>query len=230
MSSPDPSKRHAAQAAAALVQSGMLVGLGSGTTAALAIGFLGDRRRIENLDLVGVATSEATAKLAQASGIPLVDLDACGSIDLTLDGADEVDPNLAMIKGRGGALLREKLVAVASLRRVYLVGRSKRVERLGESAPLPVEVATFGIKHTERRLQALGAETQVRKTSDGRVFVTDGGNALIDCRFGAIVDPGALDVRLRSVVGVFETGLFLNLCDTLIVGDDSGAELIETWS
>ena len=227
--STDPAKMHAARTAASLVRSGMLVGLGSGSTAALTIGFLAERRQAEKLELVGVATSEASANLARSLGIPLVDLDDCGSIDLTIDGADEVDANLAMIKGRGGALLREKLVAVASLRRIYVVGRSKRVGRLGESAPLPVEVAAFGIKHTERRLQTLGAETQVRKTLDGRLFVTDGGNALIDCRFGAIVDPEGLNVRLKSIVGVFETGLFLNLCDTLIVGDDTGAEVMETW-
>lgn len=223
----DLSKLRAASAAASLVADGMNVGLGSGTTAALVIKALGDRVAQERLRFTGFATSDATATLARSLNIPLRDLDEVALLDLDIDGADEVDPQFRMIKGRGGALLREKIVAAASSRCVIVIGPDKRVDRLGSKYPVPVEVSPFGIKHTEHGLRALGAETAVRQAADGSVLVTDGGHQIIDCRFGVIDDPYALDHRLRQVIGVLETGLFLDLCDLLVVGHATSAELLE---
>jgi ribose 5-phosphate isomerase A len=232
MTSPDPAKQHAARLAADLVQPGMAVGLGSGTTATLMIQRLGQRVAEEGLEFLGVPTSRDSAELAASVGIALVDLDAVDTLDLDLDGADEVDNAFRMIKGRGGALLREKIVAAAARRRVFIVGETKHVERLGLKFPVPVEASAFGLLHTERALRALGAVTKIRTAGEGpHPYVTDGGNRIIDCRFErGIDDPAALDVRLKSIPGVFETGLFLGLCDALIVGKPEGAELIEAHS
>jgi ribose 5-phosphate isomerase A len=227
MSEIDAAKHHAARAAAAMVEGGMVVGLGSGTTACITIQHLAERLRRERLEIVGVPTSAATAELARSLDIPLRDLDEVDTLDLNLDGADEIDPRFRMIKGRGGALLREKIVVSTARRRVTIVTREKRVERLGRTMPLPVEVSQFGLKHTEARLAALGARTALRRVAGGAPFVTDGGNAIIDCRFETIDDPHDLDAQLRHVAGVLETGLFLGLCDVLIVGHADTAELVE---
>jgi ribose 5-phosphate isomerase A len=229
MTPSDPAKLHAARLAADLVQPGMAVGLGSGTTATLMIQRLGQRVTEEGLSLLGVPTSRGTAELATQVGIALVDLDAVDTLDLDLDGADEVDNAYRMIKGRGGALLREKIVAAAARRRVFIVGENKHVERLGERFPVPVEVSPFGLLHTERALQALGATTKLRKASgEHDLFATDGGNRIIDCGFlEGIPDPAELDARLKRIPGVFETGLFLGLCDALIIGRADRADLIE---
>jgi ribose 5-phosphate isomerase A len=223
----DPAKIRAAQAAAGLVTDGMVVGLGSGTTASLVIQQLGERVRREGLNLVGVATSEASARLAHSLNIPLRDLDDVETLDLDIDGADEVDPQFRMIKGRGGALLREKIVAAASRRRAIVVAPGKRVDRLGRKYPVPLEVSPFGVRHTERYLRELGATTSIRLREDGSPLITDGGHKIIDCRFASIDNPEQLDQCLRSVIGVFETGLFIGLCDLLIVGHEDQAELIE---
>lgn len=223
MSALDSDKRAAAAAGAALVASGMTIGLGSGSTAALFVVALGARVREEGLEVAGVPTSEATAELAKRVGVRLVGLDDVATLDLDVDGADEVDPGFRMIKGRGGALLREKIVAAASRRRVILVTASKRVARLGDSgAPVPVEVSPFGTAHTVAALQGLGCRTSVRNGKDGRPFTTDEGHRIVDCAFGPIDDPEGLERRLKSIVGVFETGLFLGLCDTLLVGRADG--------
>lgn len=227
MTDTDPAKQRAAQAAAALVTDGLTVGLGSGTTAALVIRELGHRVRSQRLNFTGVPTSELSASLAHAEGIKLVDLDSIEQIDLDIDGADEVDPQFRMIKGRGGALLREKIVAAASKRRAFVVGPNKLVERLGTRYPVPVEVSPFGLRHVERALRDLGAETTIRPGVDGRPLVTDGGHRIIDCRFGPIDDPAELERKLHRIVGVFETGLFLGLCDLLVVGHPDRAELRE---
>jgi ribose 5-phosphate isomerase A len=226
---PDPAKHHAARLAADLVQKGMAVGLGSGTTATLMIQRLGQRVAEQGLSFFGVPTSRETAQLATSVGIALVDLDTVEALDLDLDGADEIDPAFRMIKGRGGALLREKIVAAAARRRVFIVGDNKRVERLGLRYPVPVETSLLGLAHPERSLRALGATTKIRTTTDGaEPYTTDGGNRVIDCRFErGIDDPAALDARLKAIPGVFETGLFLGFCDALIVGRPDGAELIE---
>lgn len=224
MSDSDPGKEQAARAGAALVQPGMIVGLGSGTTASALIRALGDRVRTEGLKLVGVPTSLESEVLARSLNIEVRQIDDVDSIDLVLDGADQVDPRFQMIKGRGGALLREKIVACAARRRVILVTPEKRVERLGGPVPIPVEVSVVGLRSIERCLRALGAETSLRLRRDGSVFPTDGDNRIIDCLFAPVDDPSELDTRLQRVAGVFETGLFLGLCDTLIVGHPDHAE------
>lgn len=229
MSQPDPAKQHAARLAADLVLPGMSVGLGSGSTATIMIERLGRRVAEEGLDFVGVPTSQGTAALATSVGIRLVDLDAIETLDLNLDGADEVDPAYRMIKGRGGALLREKIVAAAARRRVFIVGEDKHVERLGEHFALPVEVSPFGIGHTEAAIRDLGATIERRMDEQGTaLYTTDGGNRILDCRFKrGLDDPEGLDIRLKAIPGVFETGLFLGLCDALIMGHPDRAELIE---
>lgn len=224
----DSAKARAARAAAELVKPGMTVGLGTGTTAALMLRRLGERIRDENLEFVAVPTSKATAELAREMGVTLRDIDDVPALDLNIDGADEIDSQYRMIKGRGGALLREKIVACIAKRRVTVITDDKRVDRLGAGAPVPVEVSRMGARHIERRLQKLGAQTELRRNDDGVWFITDGGNMIIDCRFAEIADPAELDARLKSVVGVFETGLFLGLCDVLVVGTAEGVDQIET--
>jgi ribose 5-phosphate isomerase A len=221
-------KSHAALAAAAMVSDGMIVGLGSGSTAALLVRCLGERIKQEGLKFTAISTSDETTRLANSLGILVQELDTVSALDINLDGADEIDGRFQMIKGRGGALLREKIVVFASNRRVTMITGEKRVERLGTRCPLPIEVSSIGLKHTERRLQAFGCTTAVRLRGDGSPFTTDGGNHIVDCRFTSIGDPESLDSRLQAVPGVLETGLFIGLCDTLIVGTDSGAERIES--
>jgi ribose 5-phosphate isomerase A len=230
MSDFDSAKLQAARAAAGLVESGMTVGLGSGTTASLVVRELAERIRREGLQFIGTPTSAATAELARAEGIALCDFDELDALDINLDGADEIDAQFRMIKGRGGALLREKIVVSSARRRVTIVTAEKRVGQLGWRMPLPVEVSGFGLRHTEREIRAIGAETEVRRNPDGSTYLTDGGNPIIDCRFASIDDPAALDQQLRRVTGVFETGLFLGLCDLLIVGHPDRFEWIENPS
>ncbi len=205
----------------------MTVGLGTGTTAALMLRRLGERIRDEKLEFIAVPTSRATAELARELGVALRDVDEVAELDVNIDGADEIDSQYRMIKGRGGALLREKIVACIAKKRVTVITDDKRVDRLGQGAPVPVEISRMGAKHIERRLQKLGARTELRRHDDGP-FVTDGGNLIIDCHFAEITDPADLDARLKSVVGAFETGLFIGLCDVLVVGTTDGVELIET--
>jgi len=217
-------KLRAAQAAARLVTDGMIVGLGSGTTAALVVQALGERVADEGLRLIGVPTSVLTADLARSLGIRLRDLDDVEAIDLNLDGADEIDPQFSMVKGRGGALLREKIVASSARRRVTVVTADKCVARLGVAAAIPVEISNVGARHTEARLRELGATTAVRLRVDASPFLTDGGNKIIDCHFDHTEDARTLDARLHQTVGVLETGLFVGLCDLLIVGHPDGVE------
>ncbi len=219
-------KERAARAGAELVESGMVVGLGSGSTSALMVGFLGQRVRELGLAIMAVATSEATAQMAREAGIPLLELDEVSGLDISLDGADEIDGQFAMIKGLGGALLREKIVAAASRRRVTLITAEKRVTQLGLVCPLPIEVSRFGLVHTERGLKRLGAETKIRRKGS-ELILTDGGNCIIDCEFAGIPDPAGLDPRVQGLPGVLETGLFVGLCDTLIIGSADRVEHIE---
>jgi ribose 5-phosphate isomerase A len=219
MATVDDLKRTAAEAAATLVEDGMLVGLGSGSTAALVVEAIG-RRVAEGLRLVGVATSQKTADLARSLAIPLSTLDEHDQIDLTIDGADEVDPStLDVIKGRGGALLREKIVASASARLVIVVDEGKLVDRLcpgGES--IPVEVERFGWRGTAGRLRAVGADWTLRAALEGQPFVTDGGHFILDCVFPQFHSAVELQQRLDGIVGVVEHGLFLGMASEVIVG------------
>jgi ribose 5-phosphate isomerase A len=205
----------------------MIVGLGSGTTASVMVRHLGLRVERESLRFVGVATSGATAALAGSLGITMRALDEVDTLDLNLDGADEIDAAFRMVKGHGGALLHEKIVASAARRRVAIITAEKRVDRLGTRMPIPVEVSPFGLRHIERELRALGARTTLRTNPAGAPFVTDGGHQIIDCHFAPIDDPEDLERRLKHVTGVFETGFFIGLCDLMIVGHPDRVEMIE---
>jgi ribose 5-phosphate isomerase A len=217
----DDQKRISGAAAAELVEAGMVVGLGTGSTAAWFVKALAAR----GLDIRGVPTSENTANLARELGIPLVGLDDVKAIDLTVDGADEVGPGLSLIKGGGAALLREKLVWEASDRCVVIADAAKRVAHLGRF-PLPIEVVRFGHPHTGRRLADIAAEFDLPpprlRTADRGIVITDGGNVIYDLASGKISDPAALAGALKSVTGVVDHGLFLDLADEALIGTDAG--------
>jgi ribose 5-phosphate isomerase A len=222
----DLMKRAAALRAVAEVEDGMVVGLGSGSTAAFALAGLAQRVAV-GLRVTGIATSEATAALARRLGIPLASFDEHRRIDLTIDGTDQVErATLHLIKGQGGALLREKIVAAASARLIVAIDESKLVDRLGGRTPLPVEIVPFGWQTTIDRLAELGCTPRLRMAG-GRPFTTDGGNYVADCAIPEIPDPAALEARLSSVVGVIETGLFIGMASTLMVGRPAGVEVIE---
>ena len=215
-------KRAAAIAAVELVSDGMIVGIGTGSTATFAIHALADRMRA-GLRLLGVPSSDRSAALATSLGIPLTTFADHPQIDLTIDGADEVERGtLNLIKGHGGALLHEKIVAVASRRLAIIVDGTKLVNQLGEHSPVPVEVVTFGYESTRSRLEALGATVALRCTPDGTPFCTDSGNWILDCTFGTIADPATLEERVQRIVGVVECGLFVGLADVVFIGDAAG--------
>jgi ribose 5-phosphate isomerase A len=204
-----------AMRALALVRDETIVGLGTGRAATAFLTALAGRLR-DGLRVKGVPTSEETARLARELGIPLVGLEA--DIDLTVDGADEVDPELDLIKGYGGALVRERIVAAASARQVILVTRDKLVEVLGSHGRLPVEVLPFALPLCRRRLDALGLKPVLR-TEEDRPFVTDNWNVIVDCATGPIEDPHALERTILTIPGVVDTGLFLGITDTVLVAD-----------
>ena len=219
-------KEAAAESAAARVKDGMIVGLGSGSTAAMAIHALG-RRVSEGLRITGIPTSEQSAALARSLGIPLSTLGEHAQIDVTIDGADEVELGaLNLIKGGGGALLREKIVASASEWFVVVVDESKLVGRLGAHCAVPAEVIPFGWQATARRLRQLGADPSLRLRPDGQVYTTDGGHYILDCAFGAIVSPAALAADLDGVVGLVEHGLFIGLASEVVVGGPAGTRTL----
>jgi ribose 5-phosphate isomerase A len=223
-------KEVAANAAAEELRDGMIVGLGSGSTAKLVVAAIG-RRVKEGLRIVGIPTSEKTADQARALGIPLSTLGEHSQIDVTIDGADEVElGTLNLIKGGGGNQLREKIVATASSRLVIVVDESKPVTRLGERAKVPVEVAQFGWQATAHKLEKLRATASLRLLSDGRPYVTDGGNYILDCAFGPIESALALQRELDSVVGVIEHGLFIGLTSLVLVGTARGVKRLEPHS
>lgn len=224
-------KQQAAERALASVEDGMLVGLGTGSTAARFVDQLGRRVR-EGLKVTCVATSETTRAQAERLGVALTTLDDIPFLDLTVDGADEVDSHLRLIKGGGGALLREKIVAVASGRMIVIADATKRVGTLG-NFPLPVEAVRFGLGATRNLVGALAAdagcsgEIKLRLGQDGQPFITDSGNVLLDCAFGRIDNPEALDEALKRVPGVVENGLFLGIADAAIIAGPDGVSLIE---
>jgi len=221
----DP-KKIAAEKAIGLVRDGMLLGLGTGSTAHWAIVGIADRIKKEKLNIKAVATSLQSEKLARDSGIALVPFDKGISIDLTIDGADEVNRDLDLIKGGGGALLREKIVAFNSRRLVIIVDESKLVAVLGRF-PLPVEIAIFGWEITCEHLASLGCRPMLR-TRNENPFLTDNGHYIADCNFEVIGNPGELNQQIREIPGVMETGLFVGMASQVIVGHEDGhTETIE---
>jgi len=227
----DAQKRAAAVRAVEFVRPGMRLGLGTGSTAKLFVDLLAERVR-GGLDVVAVPTSEATRAQAERLGIKLTTLDETPELDLTIDGADEIAPDLTLIKGGGGALLREKIVAAASAKMLVIADQSKWVTVLGRF-PLPVEIAPFGAAATRRAVEAATAAAgcpgpaSIRKTPNGHAFVTDGGHWLLDAQLQRIGDPQTLAARLSAVPGVMEHGLFIGLARTAIVAGPDGVRLIE---
>jgi ribose 5-phosphate isomerase A len=224
-------KRQAAQRALELIQPGMKLGLGSGSTARHFVELLGERVKA-GLSITGVPTSEATAAQARAFGVPLAALDEFTELDLTIDGADEVDGALRLIKGGGGALLSEKIVASASKRMIVIADASKYVERMG-AFPLPVEVVPFGLAATRAHIERVSAGVERRgqislrrSRESGDVFVTDGGHYIFDCAFGPIADPEALARALEGIAGIVEHGLFIGLARAAILAGPGGLKIL----
>ncbi len=223
----DSEKRAAAEAAAQLVHSGMVIGLGTGSTAEFAIRALAERVAT-GLKIVGVPTSRQSEMLARSGGLPLTDLQSVDRVDLTIDGADEIDPRtLAVLKGRGGALVREKLVASASESLLIIADSTKVVERLGSEHPVPVEVLPFGWRIPAKRLTELGGTVRLRTISPGTSpFVTDNGNLILDVEFAPIDDPERLASSIKAITGVVDHGLFIHLADRALVGTSTGVNLL----
>ena len=215
---PNP-KQLAGERAVDYVEDGMVVGLGTGSTAYFAIQRIGKRVK-QGLCIRGVSTSEQSHELALKLGIPLTDLSEVDRIDLTIDGADEVDPAFNLIKGGGGALFREKIIASLSRTEIVVIDETKARDRLG-AFPLPVEVVPFGWQVTRKRLEGLGCRTDLR-LRDGGPFVTDNGNYIVDCAFGRIDDPPALEARIIPICGVVECGLFIGLAHRIVIGRTDG--------
>jgi len=212
----DAEKQAAARAAVQLIAPGSIVGLGSGSTSTYAIQFLADRVR-EGLKIVGIPTSERVKHLAQQLGIPLTTLEENPRIDIDIDGADEIDPQLNLIKGGGGALLREKVIASASRRFVVIAESTKLVPQLGKF-PLPVEVIPFAEPLIKTRIEAFGAQVSLRRGAGGNPYRTDEGHHILDCTFGEIADPAGLNSKLHEIPGVVEHGLFIGMAEMALVG------------
>ena len=227
----DAQKRAAAARALEFVHPGMRLGLGSGTTAKHFVELLAERVRT-GLDVIAVPTSDATRSDAERLGVPLTSLDETPQLDLTVDGADEIAPDLSLIKGGGGALLREKIVASASARMIVIADESKWVSALGRF-PLPVEVVPFGLGATRRAVEAAAAAVGcagpalLRRAKDGHAFVTDGGHWILDAAFERIPDPRSLADRLDGITGVVEHGLFIALAHTAVVAGADGVRVVE---
>jgi len=224
-------KREAAAGALDFVRSGMRLGLGTGSTARPFVEMLGERVRA-GLDVIAVPTSEATRAQAEQCGIKLTTLDETPALDLTIDGADEIAPDLILIKGGGGALLREKIVASASARMVVIADSSKWVETLGRF-PLPIEVVPFGLGATQRAVAAAIAATgnsgplTLRRDKTGHAFVTDGGHFILDAALQKIADPRSLGERLAAIPGVVEHGLFIDLAQAAVIAGPEGRRIVE---
>jgi ribose 5-phosphate isomerase A len=219
-------KQAAAMRAVTEVQDGMVVGLGTGSTATFAVEALA-KRVSQGLRIVTVPTSERTRALAQKLGVPLAPAGDWPAIDLVIDGADQVERgSLDLIKGLGGALLREKIVASSGKRMIVVVDETKIVDRLGGQTPLPVEIVAFGWQGTIERLETLGVQPKLRVTDD-RPFVSDGGNHIADCRLAEIADARDLETKLSRIVGVIETGLFVGLASMVVVGGSTGIEVMK---
>jgi ribose 5-phosphate isomerase A len=219
----DQEKEAAARASLRFVEDGQVVGLGTGSTAAYFIKLLGEKVR-NGMRVRGIPTSDRSRELAESLGIPLTTLDECQEIAVTVDGADEVDPQLRLIKGGGGAMLREKIVASATKRLVIVADETKQVPVLGKF-PLPVEVIKFAQALVAKRITALGAQVSLRKNGDGTPFVTDEKNHILDCRFGQIADADTLARQLSEMPGVVEHGLFIGMASVVLLA--RGSEIVE---
>lgn len=220
-------KKAAAEAAANLVQDGMIVGLGTGSTAAYFVAALAERISQQKLRIAGIPTSEQTEQQARSLNIPLTSFAEHTQIDLTVDGADEVElGTLFLIKGHGGALLREKIVAAASRRMVVITDETKLVERLGSRVAVPVEVVPFGWQATESKLRQLGGNPKLRMNTDNHPFVTDGGDYIFDCAFGPMEKPKETAHHLDHVIGAVEHGLFLGFAWQVFVGGRDGVKIL----
>ena len=216
-----------AERAAAVVEHGMSIGLGSGTTAAATLRAIG-ARVAAGLHVTGVPTSSRTERLARELGIPVRSLDEVDRLDLGVDGADEIDPRLDVVKGRGGALLYEKLVALACDRYLIVATSEKLVPRLGTRVPLPVEIVPLGWKLTAARLEAIGCRPVLRCVADGAPFVTDGGHFVLDCHTGPIADTFAFAASLKAVTGVIDHGLFAGYADQAMIVEKDGTVTVLT--
>lgn len=220
-------KRQAAERAVEAIRSGMVVGLGTGSTAVFAVRRIGELLAAGSLrDIIGIPTAEVTAREAERAGVPLGTLDDHPTIDLTIDGADEIDPQLNLIKGLGGALLREKIVAASSRRFIIIADETKLVERLGMRAPAPVEVIPFARRPVADYLASLGAAV-VERQREGRTFITDEGNIILDCRFAEPFDPPEIGRLIRARPGVVEHGLFLGMATEAVVAGASGVVVMK---
>jgi ribose 5-phosphate isomerase A len=224
MDAAESAKILAAQRSLEFVQDGMVVGLGSGSTATHFIKLLGEKVK-RGLKVRGIPSSKASEDLAKSLSIPIIDFRQCAEIDVAIDGADEIGPHLALIKGGGGALLREKIVASAAQRFIVVADSSKIVRRLGKF-PLPVEVIPMAAPLIEKKILALGIRSKVRQAKSGGDYITDEGNLILDCECGEIPDPDALAASIRAMVGVVEHGLFLNMAEMALVADGTEVKTI----
>lgn len=222
MSSADVGKRAAARMAADFVQSGMRLGLGSGSTFLFVLERLAERIRDEQLEIAGVPTSKGTAEAARKFGIPLLSMTEIEHLDLAIDGADEVDPNKNMIKGGGAAHVREKIVAAAAKELLVVIDESKMVEVLGRAFLLPVEILRFGWRQAARAIETTGCAPQLRAVASGEPLITDNGNYILDCKYDEIPDPARLHDLLNSLPGVLDNGLFVGMAGRVIIGERSG--------
>jgi ribose 5-phosphate isomerase A len=227
----DQLKKQAGDAAARLVEDGMVVGLGTGSTAACAIEALGRRIASEGLHIVGIPTSDRTIEQAERLHIPLSSFAKHTQIDLTIDGADEILPGpLYLIKGHGGALLREKIVAASSNRMVVVADATKLVKTLGELCSVPTEIVPFGWESTQKKLERLNARPALRLGADGKPYVTDGGHYILDCSFGPMEDPKEIAHHLDHVVGLIEHGLFLKYATEGVIASVDGIKILKKQS
>jgi len=225
----EEAKRKAALEAVKHVKDHTIIGLGSGTTIAYAIEAIGEKIKLENLNVKGIPTSYQAFQLAVKHGIPVTTLEEHPVIDITIDGADQVDPNLNLIKGMGAALAREKIVASASKQNIIVADESKRVKALGEKEhPVPIEVLPFANVHVQRRIEVIGGKAVLRE-GKGKLgpVITDNGNVILDAVFGEINDPTVLGIKLKMIPGVLETGLFVGMADIVYFGSSSSVEKVE---
>ena len=221
----DDLKKEAAKSALEFVEDGMVLGLGTGSTVRFALYELAEKIKSEGLEIIGIPTSTDTEELAQELKIPLTDLKNHPEIDVTIDGADEVDPDFNLIKGMGGALLREKIVARNTKKEVIIVDYSKMVKKLGTKSPLPVEVLPFGWSSCAKIMEEFGCDVLLRRKND-EVSLSDNKNYFLDCKFKSIDDPEGLEYKINNIPGVIENGLFINLTHSVVVASPSGVEVL----